>query len=99
MDKLVCFVYTHTVYHLLNLNGIKFFAVDVLPSLCTLKTRLESSVPKDHSSISKSSENNDPQQNSVVECATGTYLESPDYESFPEKMLKMVGVLVQRLAR
>lgn len=72
-----------------------FFAVDdVLPALRTLKTRLESSASKDHITISN--EQDGLQQNSV---ATRRRVESPDVDPLPEKMLKIVGELVQRLDR
>eukprot|EP00731_Ephydatia_muelleri_P007113 Em0003g1361a len=75
--------------------------VDILPTLRTLKTRLESSVSKDQRTISRSHDEHDGlcQQNRVAECATSTGMESPDFDPLAEKMLKMVGELVQRLDR
>lgn len=79
---------------LLDNGHMSLLVDDVLPALRTLKTRLESSASKDHITISN--EQDGLQQNSV---ATRRRVESPDVDPLPEKMLKIVGELVQRLDR
>ena len=80
-------------------DGMIFLSADLVSSLNKLKTRLESSVSKDHDTVSKPSESDGLEQNRSTERVPGISVESSELDSLPEKLLKLVDQLVHRLDR